>query len=1192
MRWFRSISQCALAIFACVLQSVAQQSSAGLNGTIVDPVGAVIPGAEITLRNVDTNVAARATSNGSGYFAFVDLTPGEYEMTVSRSGFQKLVLPAFHLVVNQILTENETLSIGAESQTVTVNAASEGVMLQRSASELGNVIESTEIQHLPLNGRNFTQLMILSPGVTPVSTAQGSGISTTDAGITAIPGTAFYKPSFFGQQNRETFYLMDGIVNTDIRGAIYGFLPIIDAMQEFKMQSHMDRAEFGIVTGGIVNMLSRSGTNQFHASAWEFDRNNLFDARNTFSDFCSVGRCAPGTPSTTPAPPGHYTQNEFGAAGGGPIWKNRMFFFGAYEGWRYSKPVLSQTLVPTAQELSGDFSNVASSYYQHALYNPYSTTCAGGKCTVQPFKCDATGNPIAPNPDGSQTGGSACLKIPAALISPVMQAYATAYYLPANAVSNEPAGYDFIDSRPNIDQDNGYQVRIDIHNSGKNFGFGRVSQMWVYDTSPVAGTIDANVSHYHAYNFGGGYTHVFTSSLILDAHGGAMLKPYQFSQAAAPGGFSAASTAGFTNLGQYGGMYVNLATPYDSSNAGNEGTLYRGNPVVSAGGAITWVKGAHTMKAGVDYLYQNRLQRNLYQQFTFSDSTTSNLNASKTGNSLASALLALPATFTAQNPDFSEDFFSMTLWSGYVQDSWRVLPKLTLNYGLRYDYVPAIHMLNGRPANGLDIPHQKYILQNQVGACSSTFSNPCIPGGIASIPENSNIVSAGGAEQVGQPIKDNFGPRLGFAWEARNNTVLNAGVGILYDTVTARSQWVQNNIEGPTWPWTTGISGQQVNFSQGGVWEGGPGNPLTAITNLEGNFPNPVIPATPWLTTGGGYVSQPGFKDQRAVEYNLQLQQQIGPTALFSLGYAGSKSTRLDYTGFANAAQVASPNGTPLTTIDSLKYMPWMTPGWHYSTDNGYANYNAMLVQFQKRFSNSFNTIASYAWAKSLDNSSGWFNAENGTGGGSVVQSFFNPRNAYGISSYDIRNDFTWSTVYSLPFGHNQRWVQGGPLSYVVGGWTANYVFQARSGQPYNLNVGGDVANISGDNGSVTSYSRPNVVSNPLVGGCGSVGIGARGTTGFCEFNPAAFSVPSGSFGNMGKMVLRTPYFNNLDFSLVKVTPLREGLSLELRAESFNFYNAMIMGSPGTTIGNSSAGLATGISSTPRELQFGAKITF
>jgi hypothetical protein len=356
---------------------------------------------------VDTNVSARAMTNKSGYFAFVNVNPGSYRMTITKQGFKQVVVPPFQLVVDQTFTANQAMQVGAVSETVTVDASAEGAMLQRSSSELGNVIEAKEIQNLPLNGRNFTQLMILSPGVTPVSTAQGSGISTTDAGISAIPGTAFFKPSFFGQQNRETFYLMDGIVNTDLRGAIYGFLPIIDAMQEFKMQSHMDSAEFGVVTGGVVNMLSRSGTNRFHGSVWEFVRNNLFDARNSFSDFCSVGRCPAGTPTTTPASPGHYTQNQFGGAVGGPIFKDKLFFFGAYEGWRYSKPVLSQTLVPTSQELSGDFSSAAISYYQNPIYNPYSTTCSAGKCTVQQFKCDTSGNPGHARCEWDSDGGHA-----------------------------------------------------------------------------------------------------------------------------------------------------------------------------------------------------------------------------------------------------------------------------------------------------------------------------------------------------------------------------------------------------------------------------------------------------------------------------------------------------------------------------------------------------------------------------------------------------------------------------------------------------------------------------------------------------------------------------------------------------------------------------------------------------------------
>ena len=1169
----------------------AQSASATVNGTITDPQGEVIPDASVTLTNQDTGVTRHTTTNATGYFVFLDISPGPYNLTISKTGFRTNQLEGLSLLVNQTLTKNQSLSVGTVTETVKVSAEQEGVMLQNSTSDLGNVIQTSEIQQLPLNGRNFTSLLILSPGVNPVSSAQGSSISTTDAGITAIPGTGFYKVSFFGQQNRETLYYMDGIVNTDLRGAIYGFLPIIDTMQEFKVQSHIDSAEFGVVTGGVVNMLSKSGTNSFHGSVWEFIRNNDFDARNSYTDFCNTVRCGPGSSSSTPAPPLHYTQNQFGGAIGGPIFRDKLFFYGGYEGWRYSKPSLPQTLVPTTQELSGDFSSPAFSFYQHKFYNPYSTTCSGGTCTVQQFKCDANGNPVTPV-NNIQTTGTPCLKIPSSMINPTMLAYMKAYYAPANSAANEPAGFNFVDGRPQIDNNNSYQVRIDYHRSEKNFGFGRISQMWVYDTSPIAGTISSNVSNYHAYNFGGGYTHVFTPNLVLDVRGGAMLKPYVFTQAFSPIGFTGATNAGFQNVGQYGGMYINLAAPYSTSNSGSESNLYRGNPVVNGGGSISYLLGRHSLKAGVDYIYQNRLQRNLYQQFTFSDTVTSNINATNTGNSLVSALLGYPATFTAQQPDLAEDYFNMQLWAGYVTDSWKARPNLTLNFGIRYEYLPGINMLDNRLANGFDIPNANYIIAaSSVPACTSTFANPCIPGGISAVPFNNHITFSPG-QKVGPPIGDNIGPRLGFAYQPNPKTVVNGGIGMFYDTITARSQWVQNNIEGPTWPWTTGISGQVTNANVGGFWPGSPQNPLLPVTSLEGNFPSPVVAASPWLTTGGGYVAQPGYKDQRSVEWNVQVQQQFTSTVLFSLGYAGSKSTRLNFTGFANAARQPFPAGTPSTTVDTYKYIPWATSAWHYSTDNGYGNYNALLVGFQKRFSNNWNTIASYTWAKSLDNSSGWFAAENGTGGGSVVQSFFMPRNAYGNSSYDIRNYFTWSSVYSLPFGRNQRWLQTGWVSYIAGGWKANYLFQIRSGQPYNLNVGGDPANISGGEGSIASYSRPNVSGNPNQGACGSTPISGRGTAGYCMFNPSVFSVPVASFGNMGKMVLHQPNFNNLDFSVVKETPLHESVSLELRAESFNTYNVVLPGVPGTTIGTSSAGLATTQGTTPRELQFGAKIIF
>jgi len=525
----RRIISTLLAIVVMVATQTAhgQNTSASVNGTVSDAGGRVIVGAAVTLTNQNTNIEKHATTNGSGGFVFLNIDPGPYTASIDKAGFKTISIPVFNLTVNQTLTLNQTMPVGATSDTIQVSADTVGVMLQKSTSELGTVIQAKEIQQLPLNGRNFTSLLILSPGVTPVSTAQGSGISTTDAGISAIPGTAFYKVSFFGQQNRETFYMMDGIVNTDLRGAIYGFLPIVDAMSEFKVQSHIDSAEYGVVTGGIVNMLSKSGTNQFHGSAWEFIRNNAFDARNSFSDFCSTGRCPVGTPNTTPAKPGHYTQNQFGASIGGPVLKDRVFFEGAYEGWRYSKPTLATALVPTSQEFGGDFSNVATSYYQHKFYNPYSTVCTGGTCTVQQFQCDASGNPLAA-PGNQQAAGTPCLKIPTSMLNSTMLAYMKAYYASPNSPGTEPSGYNFVENRAQIDNNNSYQVRLDFHLSDKNFGFARVSQMWVYDSVPVAGTIASNISNYHAYNFGGGFTHVFTPNLLADVRGGAMLKPYVF----------------------------------------------------------------------------------------------------------------------------------------------------------------------------------------------------------------------------------------------------------------------------------------------------------------------------------------------------------------------------------------------------------------------------------------------------------------------------------------------------------------------------------------------------------------------------------------------------------------------------------------------------------------------------------------
>jgi Carboxypeptidase regulatory-like domain len=1126
--------------------ALAQTATGEINGTVTDASGGVVSNAAVTLTNIQTNIIDRAQTNGNGQFVFINVQPGTYTLGFEAQGFKIARVPPFQVAVNQVMTQNMVLSVGSVNEEVNVTAAAP--LLQQSSTELGTVISETAVKDLPLNGRNFTQLMILTPGANPISTAQGSGgVGFQDAGITGIPNTAFYKPSLHGQQNRSVLYYLDGIINTDFRGSIYGFLPIIDTVQEFKVQSHDPNAEFGGVVGGVVNLVSKSGTNQFHGSAWEFLRNNDFDASNPFTGL-----------------PGAYRQNEFGAAAGGPIFKNKTFFYAGYEGWRYTKASTSQTLIPTDAELNGDFS---SSVNGQNIYDPRSTVCASGSCTRQQF----------PNN-----------QIPLSQISQPMQTLLKGYF----ATPNFSLGQNnYLETRPQTDDMNGWQVRIDHYMNERNTFFGRLSQMWVQDIQPVNGTNEETPSNYHAYDFGGGYDHIFTPHLMLDVRAGAMLKPYVFNQADSSAGMKPATSAGFQNVDQYGGMTVVLASPYTTSSIGQRGDSYRGNPGVNWDANVSWMKGSHNIKMGAQFIYVNRYQNNLYQQYNFSDATTSNMGAAHTGNSLASALLGLPSSYTGELPQYASVYFRFTVWSGYLQDEWKVSPRLTVDLGLRYDDLPAAVPLNSRLSNSFDLKNQEWLIgASSVPACTTPFSDPCVPGGLANVPYSDHIQLAGAGNAQLLPIKDNIQPRVGIAWRFWHDTVLRAGYGVYYDTVSARSQYLQNTIEGAAWPWTTGIGTQSANVATGGIWPGATGNPLGFITDIEGNFPSPVVAATPW--NGGGYVNDPNYKDTRSQQWNAEIQRQLTHNMMLSVSYVGSHDSRLDYTGYGNSASQPSPKGTPATTIDQLKYVPWAAPTWRFSQSIGWANYNALEAKFERRFSGGLLTLLSYTWSKTLDTSSGYFNAENGSGGSSVVQDYFTPGLNYGPAGYNIPQLLTWSTVYDVPFGRGQKWLTNGPASWVLGNWEANYVFLARSGQPYNLSVSGDIANLSGDNGTISNYGRPNLIGDPNSA-CTINGATVPSGTEQCFYNPAAFSIPSGSFGTFGKDDLHDEPFFNMDFSLLKNIPITEHKSLQLRFEAFNVFNFQILGTPGTTIGTvSSQGKVTSIASTPRELQLGAKFTF
>ena len=318
----------------------AQTSSAVINGTVKDSTGSSVPGAALTLRNPATNVALRTSSNDAGSYTFLNINPGGFTLEVAKAGFRTAKLSQFTLAVNQTATLDLILEVGSVEQSVNVEAV--GAEVQASTSELGAVVSRTQVVNLPLNGRNFTQLLSLTPGVAPVSVSQNNGSGFAHPGI-----GAFIFPSINGQTNRSNFWTLDGITNQGLMLSTPAVNPIIDDVEEFKVQSHNDQAEFGGSLGGVINVATRGGTNKLHGSMWEYLRNNAADARNTF------------LPAVTP-----FGQNQFGASVGGPVWipkifngKNTTFWHGSYQGWRFRRANNSFFRVPTAANYTGDLSD-------------------------------------------------------------------------------------------------------------------------------------------------------------------------------------------------------------------------------------------------------------------------------------------------------------------------------------------------------------------------------------------------------------------------------------------------------------------------------------------------------------------------------------------------------------------------------------------------------------------------------------------------------------------------------------------------------------------------------------------------------------------------------------------------------------------------------------------------------------------
>jgi hypothetical protein len=1114
---------------------LAQTSMGGVSGTVKDSTGAVLPGASVTLVNSATGVAVERQTNEAGFYWFVNVRPGTYSLSVELNGFNRAQVEAFSVGVNEAVIRNVGLQVGAVSETTTVVSQSE--LIQTSSSELGNVVQERVIRDLPLQGRNFTQLLLLTPGVNPISTAQGPQAETavnSIEGNSGIPGGMIANASIQGQQNRSKVYYMDGIINTSVRAGTYVALPDIDSLQEFKVQSQSDKAEFGGVTGGVVNMISKSGTNRYGGSAFGYFRNEDFTARNPFRDF-AVSK------------PPDFRQGQFGANLGGPIFRNKTFFFASYDGWRYRDFLDLNITVPTERELAGDFSQ---SFHGRVIYNPYSTRTVNGVLVRDPFP----GNVIPQN-----------------LISPTMQAFLRSYMVQPNIPGNVRENYRA--SREQESDSNSFQGRIDHHFSTSNNIFFRWTERRINAFIP-RGDRGFQEPDSINRNWGGGWFHSFSPSMVLEVRGGLATQPTEDAPFEHELGVAPQQGLNLPELDQFAGYIVSgLTNPWTNMpNLGVQGPRPRENPNWNAAADLTWLRGKHNWKAGFQMLQISRLQKNQFGELLFNNEATRSPQATATtGDPLASALLGLATQIRAFVPDLGYiDFHTSTL-SGYVQDQWAMMPNLTFTYGLRYDYVTRATGDYGLQS-GPDMKTGEWLIgqEEMPGVCTPGQPPPCLPAPLNQIPFNQYIRATGETNSILKPITDNWGPRVGVAWQLSDQMVVRSGYSLMWDSMVSRSQYGQHQFETWGWPQFSGIDTGTINTTGGAIVR------VDDVDSLPFLAPRPA----PWNSTG--FFNDPERKNGYSHQWHVELQREITRDTMVAAAYVGSYNGRMEYAGKATSPAVPAFDGTrALTPAERNQLRPWphIDGTFTYSDDIGMSKYRALQLRLQRRFAGDLASNVSYTWSKSEDTSSGWFNVENGIGGGAGgVQNYWDIDSNRALSGYDIPHLLTWSTVWELPFGRGKRWLNEGMASYFLGNWQLNWMLLARSGQPFTPTVGGDPANIG-----QTNYARPDLVGDPDV----------ENPSPERWFDVAAFAVPVRNFGNAGRNILRAPGYWNVDLGLQKNIRFTTNVDLQVRVEAFNVFNHINLGNPAVAIDvPASAGRITSMSGRPRQLQFGARLLF